>query len=167
VGAGYRRAAKAISRQLSKNESLVAGTVCVPKGGLLRAGLSAGFSQAGGGGLIAGGLQGAIEGAAEGVRDRRAERQHQTRLPGALTLALTDQRLVAFAGRKVYKSYALAEVDSVTSRKIHVLGIKSLRFQIDFSDNASWAVESARIYYKDAEAFVNTLAATLPKRDDQ
>ncbi|HEX9016957.1 MAG TPA: hypothetical protein VF960_13270, partial [Chloroflexota bacterium] len=98
MGSGYRRASKAMANHLQTGERVVAGSIFLPKGGIWRAGLSAGMGQVLDGAIL-GAVGGAIDGGVEKNAEKRGEELHQVKLPSAMTLVLTDRRFIGFAAK--------------------------------------------------------------------
>jgi hypothetical protein len=154
MGSAYRTAGKRMSTLLEPGETMLAGALCLPKGGIMRASLGQLTGQ------LAGGLLGGLaEGAADVHSEHKSQKKGDVVLPKAMTLALTDRRLVVFQGKKIYKSFALSEVERSSFKKKHVLGWKTAAMEIEFVDGQVWNLESPRMYYSDAVGLSEALAS--------
>ena len=89
---------KAVQPFLQTDEAILVGTIAVPKGGLLKAGMSAGIGPlATSAGAVAGALGSAAAGAAAARSDQA---QSAVKLPPALRMALTDHNRLMVVGHK-------------------------------------------------------------------
>ena len=153
-----RTVQKAVQPFLEPDETILAGTIAVPKGGLLRAGLSAGIGPVA---TSAGAVAGAVAGAAAGAVGARSDKaQSAIKLPQALRLALTDHnRLIVAGNRRLVLSVPLTDVEGVRAAKGRVFGMKMVRMEIVLKDGTSLRTEVARIAFKYGMAFGETLGS--------
>jgi hypothetical protein len=138
--------------QLEPGEAFVAGTFCLPKGGIRRQALFTSF-----------GALGAAAGTAKSAPNSHTVAGQK--LPKQLVLGLTDRRLFVFtvtamAGRpnKIHSVVPLAQITGIDAGKGRSIGIKQLNMEIAFTDGTGLAVEVPRVKIADGQRFAEALA---------